>query len=31
MQIMSYAIGKEYTPQHAGYHAEFLANTKLAE
>jgi hypothetical protein len=31
MQIMTYAIGSEYTPQHAGYQAEFLANTKLAE
>ncbi len=31
MQVMTYAIGKEYTPQHVGYHAEFLANTKLAE
>ena len=31
MQIMTYAIGKEFTPQHAGYQAQFLANTKLAE
>lgn len=31
MQIMTYAIGSEYSPQHAGYQAEFLANTKLAE
>jgi hypothetical protein len=31
MQVMTYAIGKEYTSQHAGYHAEFLANTKLVE
>lgn len=31
MQIMTYAIGNEYTPQHAGYQAEFLANTKLVK
>jgi hypothetical protein len=31
MQIMTYAIGGEYTPEHTGYQAEFLANTKLAE
>lgn len=31
MQIMTYAIGKEYSSQHVGYHAEFLANTKLVE
>ena len=31
MQIMTYAIGSEYTPQQAGYQADLLANTKLAE
>ncbi len=31
MQIMTYAIGGEYTPEHQGYHAEFLAATKLVE
>jgi len=31
MQIMTYAIGNEYTPQHAGYQADLLTNTKLAE
>jgi hypothetical protein len=31
MQIMTYAIGGEYTPQHAGYQVDFLTNTKLAE
>ncbi len=31
MQIMTYAIASEYTAQHAGYQAEFLTNTKLAE
>lgn len=31
MQIMTYAIGTEYTPQHAGFQADFLTNTKLAE
>lgn len=31
MQIMTYAIGSEYSSQHADYQAEFLANTKLAE
>ena len=31
MQIMTYAIGKAYTPEHAGYQAQLLANTKLAE
>lgn len=29
MQIMTYAIAGEYTPQHAGYHEKLLANTKL--
>ncbi len=31
MQVMTYAIGNEYTPQHTGYHAAFLANTKLSQ
>ncbi|HLQ17481.1 MAG TPA: hypothetical protein VK146_00770 [Tabrizicola sp.] len=31
MQIMTYAIGGEFTPQHEGLQAEFLANTKLVE
>lgn len=31
MQIMTYAISGDYSPQHADYQAEFLANTKLAE
>ena len=31
MQIMTYAIGDEYTPQHAGYQADLLASTKLSE
>ena len=31
MQIMTYAIGGEFTPQHAGYQADFLSNTKLAD
>ena len=31
MQIMTYAIGGDFTPQHAGYQADFLANTMLAE
>ncbi|WP_103255947.1 hypothetical protein [Tabrizicola aquatica] len=29
MQIMTYGIGAEYTPDHAAMHADFLANTKL--
>lgn len=31
MQIMTYAIGGAYTSDHAGYQADLLANTKLAE
>lgn len=31
MQIMTYAIGDEYTPQHAGYQTDLLASTKLSE
>lgn len=31
MQIMTYAVSSDYSPQHAGFQVDFLANTKLAE
>ena len=29
MQIMTYAVGAEFTPEHGAIHADFLKNTKL--
>jgi hypothetical protein len=31
LQIMTYAIAGEYSPEHAGYQADLLANTKILE
>jgi hypothetical protein len=31
LQVMTYELGKEFTPEHAAIHAEFLAATKVTE